>query len=164
MGAFKRLRAHENLVTVRQCKDEALSGIPGSAGRIIITPADLGSPLSVVEVSNSERVHLALIHPESATLDNGERDLLAHAFARSRSVADGSASAMAAALRKAKLPAKDPDSEFQIVSADRAAVRVAILMGFGDVVVSLEEVLDSAGVSVSGKLKSHYTRRVLSDW
>jgi hypothetical protein len=164
VGVFKRLRAHERLETVKRCSDEALSGIPGSSGRVAITEADLAPPLSVIDVMESERVYLALMHPDSAILDDGERDLLALAFYRTRVSRGGSSGSMAAALRKAGLPAKDASSAFQIVSADQAAVRVAITMGLGDAVVSLEEVLESAGVSVNGKLKGHYTRRVLVDW
>jgi hypothetical protein len=165
VGAFSRLRAHEQLVTVKQCVSEALSGIPGSKGRVPISEADLGSPLSVIDVTNSDRVHLALMHPDSATLDNGERDLLAHAFALTRRAHGASADGIARAMRKAKLPVTDTGpASFQIVSADRAAVRVAISMGLGDHVVSLEEVLESAGIRADTKLKGHYTRRVLLDW
>jgi hypothetical protein len=30
--------------------------------------------------------------------------------------------------------------------------------------VSLEEVLEAAGVKANGNLRGHYTRRMLSDW
>jgi hypothetical protein len=51
-----------------------------------------------------------------------------------------------------------------MVCADQAAVRVAIRMGLGDRMVSLEDVLHQAGVRTDGNLKRHYTRRCLENW
>ena len=165
VGAWERLRAHENLVTVRRCCDEALSGIPGAPGRVPVTEAHLAPPLSVVTVTGDESVYVAILHPDLATLDAGERELLTHAFTRRRSAEGGAeAGGMGAALRAAGLPVKDGSAAFQIACADQAAVRVAISMGLGDLVVSLEEILKAAGVRVEGRLKGHYMRRTLTAW
>jgi hypothetical protein len=58
----------------------------------------------------------------------------------------------------------DPDSgAFHIICADSAAVRVAIIMGLGDNVVSLEEVLEDAGIKMPG-LRGHYSKPLLVSW
>ena len=142
VGAWERLRAHETVVTVRQCCEEALSGVPGAPGRVPVTAEQLGPPLTAVEVSNGDRAALLVTTEAAATLDEGERDLLAHAR-----------------MRFAK-----GDKDFVIVCADQAAVRVAITMGLGDQVVSLEEALKNAGIKPAGDLKGHYTRRCLEEW
>lgn len=146
VGAWARLRAHENLVTVRKCVEEALSGVPGTPGRISVTEQQLQAPLHVVEVTDRDRAALLVTCEDASALDAGERDLLAHAVARA---ASSSANASGA---------------FVIVSADQAAVRVAISLGLGDNLVSLEEVLHDAGVKPDGNLKGHYTQKKLSEW
>ena len=163
MGAFSRLRARGGLVTVTRCCEEALSGKPGERGRIVVAPHELCDPLSIVEVSQAGRVNLALRYPDSSILDAGERDLLAHALSLSQPTT-GSAS-MGAAFKKAGLPVKDRGATaFTLVSADQAAVRVAMLMGLGDQLVSLEEVLRDAGVKQDRPLKGHYTGATLVTW
>ena len=161
IGAFSRLRARGQLVTVTRCCEEALSGKPGERGRIIVAPDELCDPLSVVEVSQAGRVHLALRYLDASILDAGERDLLVHAFTLTQGT-DGAAS-MGAAFKKAGLPVKDRGGAFTIVSADQAAVRVAMLMGLGDQLVSLDEAFENAGIRATG-LKRHYTRAALAEW
>jgi hypothetical protein len=141
VGAFKRLRAHETLVTVRRCCEEALSGVPGSPGRVPIQDTDLAEPLVVVDVTHTERAQLFVSCDAACALDDGERDLLSHALTRH---ASGEA--------------------IRIICADQAAVRVAIELGLGDKLVSLEEVLTAAGVKPDGDLKRHYTTPILSEW
>ncbi len=69
---------------------------------------------------------------------------------------------MAHALTRAG--SKNPGGSFVIVSADHAAVRAAMSMGFGDRIESLESVLRSAGIKPDAPLKDHYTRERLSSW
>ena len=161
IGVFQQLRARGGLVTVKRCCEEALSGKTGERGRIIVAPDELSDPLSVVEVSQAGRVHVALLHPESSVLDDGERDLLVHAFEIDRNNNPG---AMGAAFARAGHSVSNATREFSIVTADQAAVRVAMLMGFGDRLLSLEEVLRSVALKESQSLKSHYTRATLSSW
>lgn len=108
VGAWEKLRAHESVVSVRQCCEEALSGIPGSRGRLPVTEKHLEPPLQVAEVTDAERAALYVACPGAGALDDGERDLLAHAHAR---VTAGG----------------NPSSAFVIVCADQAAVRGALL-------------------------------------
>ena len=145
VGAWERLRAHESVVTVGRCCEEALSGKPGTPGRGPVTESHLAPPLTVYEVSPVERALLLVTCEAAGTLDDGERDLLAHALTR-------------------REKGGNPTDEFVIVCADQAAVRAAIAMGLGDHIVSLEEVLRDAGVKFDGELKRHYTRRCLHDW
>ena len=144
VGAWERLRAHEPLVTVRRCVEEALSGVPGSPGRIAMTEADLGPPLEVVQVTDNERAALLLDCEDAGALDDGERDLLAHA--------------------RMRFAESTPSGDLVIVCADQAAVKVAISMSLGDHLVSLEELLRDAGVKADSDLKGHYTRRRLEEW
>jgi hypothetical protein len=164
VGALDKLRSRGGLVTVERCRDEALSGIPGTRGRIDIAPDDLGDPLSVVGVSQADRVHVALLHPESSILDDGERDLLVYAFKLPRAATSAASTGVADALRKAGLPVSNPFELFSLITADRAAVRVAMSMGLEDHLVSLEDVLETAGIRVNGNLKGHYTTATLGGW
>ena len=145
VGAWERLRAHESVVTVGRCCEEALSGKPGTPGRVPVTEKHLGPPLTVEQVTEAERAALHVKYDGAAALDEGERDLLAHAHTR-------------------REKGGNPTDKFVIVCADQAAVRVAVAMGLGDHIVSLEEVLRDAGVKFDGELKRHYTRRCLHDW
>jgi len=142
VGAWERLRAHESVVTVRQCCEEALSGVPGAPGRVPVTAEQLGPPLTAVEVTNAERAALLVTTEAAATLDEGERDLLAHARMR---FASG-------------------NKDFVIVCADQAAIKAAITLGLNDALISLEEALKAAGIKADGSLKEHYTRRRLDEW
>lgn len=164
VGAFSRLRAHGRLTTMKRCCEEALSGIPGWSGRVSVIEADLAPPLVVLDVEDAQRVHAALRHADLSVLGDGERDLLTYAFVCAGAADGGDTGAMGRALKKAGFAVNNSGDDFRIATADQAAVRVAIAMGFGDRLTSLEEMLRDAGIKANAKFKRHYTRAALVEW
>lgn len=133
---WRALSGHYDLVTVAECAVEAQSGVPGDRGYVPVADEDLRR-LRVVPVSNTERARLALAC-DAASLDQGERDLWAHANAR--------------------------EDDWQATCADQAAVRIAVQLGWGDRLVSLERLLRDAGVPIPRSLRGHYRESTLSSW
>lgn len=132
------LRGHYELVTVEKCREEARSGIARTPGYVVVENEHLNSDIQVIAVTDTERALLAIACPEAAILDDGERDLWANANSRT--------------------------DEWEAVCADQAAVRIAVKLGWGDRLVSLEELIASAGIRLKTQLKDHYTRKKLSIW
>jgi hypothetical protein len=132
------LRGYYELVTVEKCREEARSGIARSPGYVVVEDNHLSSDIRIMAVTDAERVHLAMACAESVVLDDGERDLWAHAYSRG--------------------------DDWDAVCADQAAVRVAARLGWGDRLVSLEELVKAAGLRTKLQLKNHYSRRMLSIW
>jgi len=132
------LRGHYTLVTVQKCREEAWSGNLRSPGYVVVEKDQLALGIEIVAVADEDRAHLLVECPDASVLDDGERDLFAHALAR--------------------------DDDWLVVCADKAAVRVAVLLGWGDRLVSLEEIIKSAGLRTTLPLKDHYSSKVLSVW
>jgi len=137
-GCWNALRGHYMVVTVGKCREEAQSGIPGTRGYVRVEEHDLDTRLDVVAVTESDRAQLAAGCPDVGILDAGERDLWAHALSRG--------------------------DDWRAVSADQAAVRIAMLLDWGDRLVSLEELLKGAGIRPRVPLKGHYTKARLESW
>ena len=135
---WNALRGHYELVTVEKCREEARSGIARTPGYVVVEDEHLNSGIQVIAVTDTGRVLLAVACSEAAALDDGERDLWANACSRT--------------------------DDWEAVCADQAAVRVAIKLGWGDRLVSLEELITSAGIRLKTPLKDHYTRKKLSFW
>lgn len=94
--------------------------------------ASLGK-LTVYEVTTVERVRLS-VRLENVALDDGERDLWAHACGR----ADG----------------------WILCGPDKASLRAAVRLGFRDRLISLEQLLADAGLKTKG-LRQHQTKKWL---
>ena len=132
------LRGHYELVTVEKCREEAQSGIARTPGYVVVEDSDLSTGIEIVAVTDHERARLFMAGSETAALDDGERDLWAHAYSR----ANG----------------------WKATCADQAAVRVAMQFDWGDRLVSLEELVVSGGMRARPPLKRHYTARSLNLW
>jgi len=132
------LRGYYRLVTVEKCREEAQSGIARTPGYVVVEDNHLSSGIQIVAVSNANRALLLTACTEAAVLDCGERDLWAHAYSRG--------------------------DDWGAVCADQAAVRVAVRLGWGDRLESLEELVTAAGLRTRLPLKNHYSRKMLSVW
>lgn len=130
------LRGHYALVTVEKCWEEARSGVGRTPGYVEVTDDDL-TGMQIAKVTDADRAQLIAACPDAQLLDAGERDLWAHANSR--------------------------EGDWEAACADQAAVRVAVQLGW-ERLVSLEELLRSAGITPKRKLKAHYTKRKLEAW
>ena len=137
-GCWNGLRGHHELVTVEKCREEARSGAARKPGYVVVEDHHLNTGIQIVSVTDTDRAHLFVECSEAMGLDQGEKDLWAHAYSRA--------------------------DDWSAACADQAAVRVAMQLGWGDRLISLEELVRSAGARTKKELKTHYTTRVLSNW
>lgn len=133
--------SHFSVETVAKCEEEVRTGNRRRPGYVEIDGAKLRAGLKKIHtVTDSERARLALALPTSYSLDDGERDLLAHKLSR-------------------------PDAVL-IVSADRAAVYATLKLGWRERIISLEVAARANGATP--ELKGQYTEKWLSsactDW
>lgn len=135
-NCWRAISTYFSIETVAKCEEEACTGDPLRPGYITIDNAMLRSGLRRVHVvSTRERAALALALPNSYALDDGERDLLAHALPR--------------------------QGAWLIVSADKAAVFATLKLGFRERIISLERAALANGARP--QLKGHFAERWLKD-
>lgn len=125
IGVWAELSNGHHLETVEMCVREALTG-KSDDGRVTIDPQVLNAGLKQVHVvSRKERNALYDKYPSTGGLDAGEKDLLSHLFANK--VAPGAVAVLS--------------------TADKIAIVEAHKVGWLDALVSLEELLKSAGAT-----------------
>lgn len=128
--------------TVEKCEEEVRTGDSLlRPGYVKVDDKELRSGLRKVHrVSDKERAYLALADPKSFGLDDGERDLLAHAIGR-----------------------KDA---WLIVSADKAAVYATLRLGWRQRIISLESAAKAHGAQpkLKGHFGDHWLEEVCSEW
>ncbi len=137
-NCWHALAGRRQVVTVQECADELARGDSITlAGYVPVPPHEIDR-MRVEPVTDLQRAQLALEYEGVDGLDDGERDLLAHARSRT--------------------------GEFQICSADKAAVRAAHAMDLLDRVVSLESAIDALGRRPSPPLKPQFMEKRLREW
>jgi hypothetical protein len=135
-GAWRAVSSHFRLATVAKCVEEARSGYAHRAGYVAVEEEFL-QRVTQVGVAPVDVVSLAIDFPDIANrIDDGERELWAHARTR--------------------------DDAWQAVCADQAAVKAACALGWGDRLVSLEELVRAVGSQV--ELQDHFSTARLSAW
>ena len=133
------LTAHFQVETVDQCCEEARTGDLHRPGYVEIRESLLRDGLTVHRVSATELAALSLRDAESSRLDAGERHLWAHALSRT--------------------------DAWVASCCDRAAVNVAVSLGWADRLVSLEECVRAAGARQALKaLKGQFATERLVAW
>ena len=137
-SCWNGLRGQYHLVTGEKCRVEAQSGIRRTRGYVAVDDHHLDTGIEIVEVTERDRVLLTVACDDATALDDGERELWAHANCR--------------------------EGDWDAACADQAAVRVAMQLGWGDQLVSLEELAVSGGIRPKTPLKGHYTSKVLRSW
>lgn len=125
--------------TVETCVCEARAGNPSRPGYVAVTDAHLRRLAKVHRVTEEERSAFALHYPGADGMDDGERDLFAHAFARGGDV-------------------------WLLCSADKAAILAGVSLGWGDRLCSLAEIAGRVGVRPSPPLKAHFGEEWLATW
>lgn len=130
------ITAHFSIQTAAVCCEEALTGDPLRPGYVSVDPAQLEKGLRARhQVSDEQRLALAVRLANPDILDDGERDLLAHAIGRS--------------------------DAWVASCADRAAVNAALELGFEERFVSLAAMARVAGARPA--LKFQFTDVWLSE-
>lgn len=136
-GCWNAIAGQLPVATVTTCENELLRGDAARRSYVAVTPEDLAR-MQIHELDRGASAAFRLMYPDSDGLDEGERDLLAHASTRT--------------------------DDFQVCSCDKAAVRAAFVLGWLDRVVSLEEVAARCGARPSPALKQQFTTARLSEW
>jgi hypothetical protein len=126
------------LETVDTCHQEVLAGSPATIpGYVAVTSAELGRLHAVHTVTAVQKAELKLAYLDADGLDAGEHDLLAHARARL-------------------------GEDWRLCSPDKAAVRAAMVMGMGDRLVSLEQIVEDVGANA--RLRDQFRTKWLRDF
>jgi len=132
-GTWRSLTGGLSIETVVACAEECRGGDRLSSGYVRVSEEDLAR-VSAVHAVSDEQVAAVLLHPESSALDDGERDLFAHALALSAT------------------------EDWRLCSPDLASVRFAVAVGVGDKLVSLEEAVRATGARPTEKIRDHFTQ------
>jgi hypothetical protein len=109
---------------------------------VAVTDEDLDRLAGVHPVNDLERAMLGLGYPEAQNMDAGERDLFAHAHGR----------------------AARGDDVWILCSADKAAIRAAVTLGWQDRLQSLGGLVSAVGARPGAPLADHFGERWLSDF
>jgi hypothetical protein len=135
-GTWAALTGGLIVETVGVCRDEALAGSPSAIpGYVSVTESDLRRLSAVHDTDSTKRAELALAYGDADGLDDGERDLLAHALAQRA-------------------------TPWSLCSPDKAAIRAAVALDFGDRLVSLEQLIADVGTKPKRSLRLQFT----TDW
>jgi len=121
--------------TVEECCNEARRGDTLRYGYVEVTDEELGRLRRVHDVDRKIEAQFGLAYPGATGMDKGERHLFAHAYAR---IAAG-------------------DDVWVISSADKASVRAAIELEWGDRLHSLEALAKSVGATPKPALDEQHT-------
>ena len=137
---WSALTTHFHIETVTKCCEEARTGNRRRSGYVEVNDTHLQPRLTVHAVSEVELAHFDMHElVESFRLDEGERHLWAHALQRT--------------------------DEWFACCCDRAAVNVAVRLGWKDRLVALEELVNQAGARTAIKhLKPQFYKARLSEW
>lgn len=134
-GVWGQLSKEFRLGTVETCVTETQTGHQRRRPEQTIDHTMLQATLSnIAVVSDLERAALILKCEDARNIDDGERDLCAHALVR------------------------NPGDTWFVASSDKAAVRVAFLLGWKDRLISLGEMIDLIGAKPTTSLKGHFTK------
>jgi hypothetical protein len=138
-GCWAAVSGGLNIQTVVACRREARSGDRSRDGYVAVSESHLKRIAAVRRVTEAHRAALIVSCPDAEGLDLGERDLLAY------------------------LHATDPPAGWRLCSPDLACMRVAVRLGWGDHLCSLERLVEEVGGRTSLSLLRQYSKRWLSE-
>ncbi|MBE0643506.1 MAG: hypothetical protein IH600_05460 [Bacteroidetes bacterium] len=136
-GCWASLTGSYDIRTVEKVLEEALRGRKNREGYIEVNAEDFGTKVIVETVTELQLLQAFIENEQLAYLDDGEKHLLTHLLSFDRST-----------------------SEFQVSTADKAAIHAACRLGLTDHLVALEELVRTGTLQIA--LKSQYTRSFLS--
>jgi hypothetical protein len=119
-GCWAALTGGFSIETVETCRNEALAGDRTRSGYVEVTERVLARLARVHPVTGAESAAFTLAYESADGMDDGERDLFAHAFGRT-------------------------DDTWLLCSPDRASVRAAVALRWSDRLVSLGELARRVG-------------------
>lgn len=138
-NCWAALTGYYQVETVEKCVEEARSGDAYRPDYIKVADRDLRERLIAHGVSSGELARLIVREPLAEGLDAGEKHLWAHALTRT--------------------------DAWIATTADASAVRIAMKLGWGDRLVSLEELLHGCGAKAAVRaLNRHFRSAALSGW
>jgi hypothetical protein len=138
-GCWNGLTTYFKVETVEKCCEEARTGEAHRPEYVNVDEPALRTRLTAHKVSGVMLFELGQRYPDADRLDVGERHLWAHALGR--------------------------NDEWLAACSDRAAVNAAVQLGWGDRLVSLEELVTAAGArSALRSLKGQFSSARLSEW
>lgn len=139
-GCWNALTGWFRIVTTEVCRDESLAGDPLRRSYIAVTDEDLARCHQIVAVDMQAHAQFALACAGADALDLGERDLFVHALNR--------------------------EDDWIICCADRAAVNIALGLGWEPRIEALESLTVATGARPT--LENHFSSKwlagVRSDW
>lgn len=124
--------------TVEECRREARTG-NRNAENINVSEEDLDRLNEVHPVGRDDQAEFQLAYPDADGLDDGERDLLAHAYG---------------------LPG---GTVWRLCSPDKACIRAAVELEWTDRLCSLERLADEVGQRPDRPLRNHFSKRWLAE-
>jgi hypothetical protein len=138
-GCWPALTGGLQVETVATCSAEATAGNRDRPGYVPVTEEHLRRLARVHPVTATERAALALAYAGADGMDDGERDLFAHAHALAHEV-------------------------WVLCSPDKASVQAAVSLGWGDRLRSLASLAERVGARPTPAFKSHFEEAWLSTW
>jgi hypothetical protein len=138
-GCWAALTGRLRIETVEACRDEARAGNPARPGYVHVGEEHLARLHRVNPVTPVHRASLALSYEGADGMDDGERDLFAHAHARE-------------------------DDAWVLCSPDKASIRAAVALDWGDRLRSLGNLAALAGARPMLPLKAHFGEAWLVTW
>lgn len=131
-GVWNPISKAYQLDTVEKCVEETQTGFQNRRPEETIDQKTLQSSLRHMgKVDDVARAELIVRLNDSANLDDGERDLLAHALTRI--------------------------DDLFLASPDLAAIRAIMQLGWGDRLVSLEEMVIPLSIKLTNPLRRNFT-------
>lgn len=138
-GCWRAITGRFRVETVEECRDEARRGDAMNPAYVPVSEKDLAVLAVVHGVDRVERARLALEYEFADGLDDGERDLLAHAIGRT-------------------------DDIWSLCSPDKASVRAAVALNCGDRLISLGDLSKRRGARPKPAMQDHFSEVRLQQW
>ena len=138
-GCWRAITGQMTVETVEICKEEAKRGDREQSGYVVVSDDDLARISHLHAVTEMERAGLTFEYPEATGMDAGERDLFAHAYART-------------------------DDGWVLCSPDKASIRAAVILGWSDRLRSLGALVQHVGARPKSSLRRHFEEAWLSEW
>ncbi|MDQ8153547.1 MAG: hypothetical protein P3B98_02695 [Gemmatimonadota bacterium] len=138
-GLWSRISGALHVETVEKCRDEALAGDTAGFGYIAVRHEDLARLSHVHAVTQAAEDRYLAHDPNAIDMDEGERMLFAHAFAR----------------------IEQGDTVWILTSSDKATMRAAIRLGVHDHLRALEEIAAAVDARPRTELEYQHTTSFL---
>lgn len=139
-GCWAGITGQLTLESVEACWNETLAGSADTIpGYVAVTRDDLERMFAVHSVDDVTRAAFKLAYADADGMDPGEHDLFAHAYSLT-------------------------EEDWVLCSPDKASIRAAVALGFGDQLSSLEDLVKAVGARPNPALRRQHTSAWLSSF